>query len=96
MPPTRHTALCAAFLLLTLPTASIASEEATLPAATLKACDGLQAGDVCTIVGPTGIETGGVCRHHPKSDQLFCQPEGMPDDIILEKSKAEDPPDPGQ
>ncbi|MBY5921697.1 hypothetical protein [Ferrimonas balearica] len=98
MATVRYSPLCAASILLALSSVASASEAPTLPKATIAACEGMKAGDNCTIVGPTGIETGGLCQHHPKTEQLFCQPEGMPESIILEKPKQgqETPPDPNQ
>ncbi|MBW3164782.1 hypothetical protein [Ferrimonas balearica] len=72
------------------------AEAGTLPPAMLAACEQLKSGDACTIIGPTGLETGGVCMKHPETKQLFCQPEGMPDTVILQQPTRESPPDPGQ
>ncbi|MBY6186480.1 hypothetical protein KUV89_07620 [Marinobacter hydrocarbonoclasticus] len=71
-------------------------EKASLAAKMVAPCEEKKAGEACTIVGATGIETGGNCMKHPKSGEMFCQPEGMPDSIILERVDEDVPPDPAQ
>ncbi|MBY5992485.1 hypothetical protein [Ferrimonas balearica] len=66
-------------------------EKVKLPPRMVEACKGFKSGDACTIIGPTGIETGGHCQKHQTTRELFCQPEGMPENVILGEEVPEDP-----